>query len=164
MTLQAAHQQMDSDTRPLVGTREAAEALCTRLNDTMDKLLDSIDAETALVRSGKLLAASEVQPNKSELAKTYVADIAEIKQNAVALGRLAPQSIEALRERHEEFRSMLKINLAVLATAREVSQDIIRTVAVKTSAGPGTTTYGRTGAMNAQKVVGERGIAVDGNF
>ena len=161
MTSQPAHQKADT---PLIGSRDAAEALCDRLSATMDGLLAAIEEETRLVRAGKLMAATEVQPNKSELAKTYVADIAEFKNNAVALSRLAPTSIDALRDRHEEFRSMLKINLAVLATAREVSQDIIRTVSTKMSAGPGTTTYGRTGAMAEQQVIGKRGIAVDGNF
>jgi len=148
----------------LIGSAEAAEALCARLSKTMDDLIASIEAETQLLRAGKLRAAGELQSNKSELAKAYVAGIAEFKNNAVALGRLAPTSIEVLRERHEEFRSMLQINLAVLATAREVAQDLVRTVAEKTSAGPATTTYGRTGAMNSQRVVGERGLAVDGNF
>lgn len=164
MTAQLPSQPAASDNTPLVGSRESAEALCARLTETMDQLVGAIERETELVRNGKLLAASEVQPNKSELAKSYISDIARFKENALALGRLAPASIEVLRERHEEFRNLLKINLAVLATAREVSQDIVRTVAVKTSAGPGTTTYGRGGAMTEQKIIGERGIAVDRNL
>lgn len=155
--------QANRDT-PLIGSAEMAEALCARLTSTMDQLVDAIEEETQLVRSGKLAAASEVQPNKSELAKSYISDIAQVKQNALVLSRLAPASIEVLRGRHEEFRALLKINLAVLATAREVSQDIVKTVAVKTSAGPGTTTYGRSGAMTEQKIIGERGIAVDRNL
>ena len=161
MTIQLRRPATKQHNKPLIGSRDAAEALCTRLNQTMDQLIDSIDEETQLVRSGKLLAASEVQPNKSELAKSYISDIAQVKENALALSRLAPTSIDALRTRHEEFRAMLKINLAVLATAREVSQDIIHTVKMKTSSGPGTTTYGRSGAMAEQKIIGERGIAVD---
>ncbi len=164
MTAQSPHQTMKPHKKPLIGSRESAEALCSRLTETMDQLVGAIEQETDLVRSGKLLAASEVQPNKSELAKAYIADIAQFKENALALGRLAPTSIEVLRERHEVFRNLLKINLAVLATAREVSQDIVRTVAEKTSAGPGTTTYGRGGAMAEQKIIGERGIAIDRNL
>ncbi|MBB4301829.1 hypothetical protein GGD81_000846 [Rhodobium orientis] len=155
---------IQSAEEPLIGSAEAAEELCGRLNATMDELLAAIDAETKLVRAGKLIEASDFQPNKSELAKVYVADIEQFKRNALALSRLAPASITALKERHEEFRSLLQINLAVLATAREVSQDIIRNVARQTSAGPAATTYGRSGTMAKEKIVGERGIAVDRNL
>ena len=66
------------------------------------------------------------------------------KEHAVALGNLSSAATQALRRQHGEFQPVLRINLAVLSTARDVANSLVSTVAkaagAKNAASP--TTYG----------------------
>lgn len=125
-----------------------AEQFCTILGNTMEKLLNLIESETALVRSGKLKDASKLQPQKALLIHEYTRGMMCAKQHSVVLGNLAPAAIHNLRRKHSEFQPVLRINLAVLSTAREVAGDIVSTVAkaVGTQRPSMTTTYGPSGS------------------
>ncbi|PLX37245.1 MAG: flagellar protein FlgN [Hyphomicrobiales bacterium] len=147
----------------LVATPEDARALCADMAATMDALIDAIEQETALIRAGKLFAANDMHPSKSELAERYLADVEKMRQNSLALGRFAPAQVDALRRRHEEFRALLQINLAVLATARQVSQDLVHSVARKLGAKGQPQNYGSNGSMAPSGPMA-RGISLDGTF
>ncbi len=145
----------------LIATPQAAEALCARMSATMEALIATIEEETALLRSGKLFAATEMHPSKDQLAKQYLDDVEAMRRNSVTLGRFAPASVDTLRKRHTEFRSLLQINLAVLATAREVSQDLVQSVARKMNAATAPQNYGRGGAMARPKQEMAQGLSID---
>jgi hypothetical protein len=66
-----------------------------------------------------------------------------------------------MRRRHEEFAALLKINLAVLATAREVAEDIVRGVSEAVGRAAGPRTYGPTSGVRHPTATGARGIAID---
>lgn len=152
---------------PLIGTHDAAHALCDRIEAGMDELLAVIEQETALVRAGKLIAAGELQPRKAELVADYVRDMQRVKSNQTAIGKLAGDRVERLRNRHGEFRALLQINMAVLATAREVAEDLVRSVATTVGAQARPQTYAPPGAAPRAPVgnpVTARGIAVDRNL
>lgn len=129
-------------------SKQEAENFCSALSGTMEALLSVIEMETDLVRAGKLKEAGELQADKARLIHEYTRGMLTAKDHAIALGNLAPSATQSLRRQHGEFQPVLRINLAVLATAREVTNNIVSTVAkavgAKNAATP--TTYGRTGA------------------
>jgi len=148
----------------LVMTPAGAESVLSELQVVMEGLIAVIEEETRLVRAGLLMRASEIEPEKAKLAAAYVRIRTRVKANSVALARHAPAAVEAMRRRHSEFADLLKINLAVLATAREVAEDIVRNVsdAVGRQAAP--RTYGPNSAVKSAAVAGARGIALDRRF
>ncbi|GGE84936.1 hypothetical protein GCM10007285_10580 [Stappia taiwanensis] len=128
-----------------IADRQAAEAACDRLRLAMDQLITVIEAETELVRAGKLAEAGELQPEKANLVSVYMRGMTFVRDHAVALGNLAPGAVEALKRRHGEFQPILRVNLAVLSTAREVSDTLMRKVAEGAGATRAPTTYGPAG-------------------
>ena len=88
----------------------------------MDALVATVDQETELVRAGKLKQAATLEPAKTELARLYAADTAQVKANLPALTQHVPDLLAALRKQHETFNALLQINLTVLATAHAVSE------------------------------------------
>ena len=143
-------------------SQQEAENFCAALSGTMDALLSVIEMETDLVRAGKLKEAGELQADKARLIHEYTRGMMAAKEHAVALGNLAPAATQSLRRQHGEFQPVLRINLAVLATARDVANNLVSAVAkaagAKNAAAP--TTYGRTGTAPSGPQ-SARGIAVN---
>lgn len=129
-------------------SKQEAEAFCSALSGTMEALLSVIEMETDLVRSGRLKEAGDLQPDKARLIHEYTKGMMTAKEHAVALGNLSPAATQSLRRQHGEFQPVLRINLAVLSTARDVANSLVSTVAkaagAKNANAP--TTYGRTGS------------------
>jgi hypothetical protein len=69
-----------------------------------------------------------LDPEKSELSRRYVKAITKIKSNQDYLAQATPELLSSLHRHHDVFRSTLKINLTVLATAHAVSEGIVRGV------------------------------------
>jgi hypothetical protein len=105
-------------------TRKLAEGLM----DVMNALLSVIEQETELVRAGKLREAMALGPNKTELSNRYVASLSQLKASHKFLVQNAPELLKTLHRHHDVFRSMLQVNLTVLATAHAVSESIVRGV------------------------------------
>lgn len=137
-----------------------ADQFCTALIDSMERLLSVIERETELVRSGKLKEAGVLQPEKARLIHEYTRGMMCAKQHAVALGNLSPSATDRLRRQHAEFQPVLRINLAVLATAREVTNNIVSTVAKAVGAKRQTSTYGANGQAPRAASAAE-GIAIN---
>ncbi|HEX5233539.1 MAG TPA: hypothetical protein VFW56_14960 [Bradyrhizobium sp.] len=113
---------------PVAATPAAARKLAETLMDAMSALLAVIERETELVRAGKLREAMTSEPRKAELSKTYVNAAGQLKASETQLAQAAPELLKTLHRHHELFRSMLQINLTVLATAHAVSESIVRGV------------------------------------
>ncbi|MCX2722050.1 flagellar protein FlgN [Roseibium salinum] len=143
-------------------SRQEAEEFCSALSGTMEALLSVIEMETELVRAGKLKQAGELQPDKARLIHEYTRGMMTAKEHAVALGNLAPAATQSLRRQHGEFQPVLRINLAVLSTARDVAGSIVSAVAKVAGAKNATapTTYGRNGSAPSGPQ-SARGIAVN---
>ena len=141
---------------------QEAGQFCDALSGTMEALLSVIEMETDLVRAGKLREAGELQADKARLIHEYTKGMMTAKDHAIALGNLAPSATQSLRRQHSEFQPVLRINLAVLATAREVTNDIVSSVAKAVGAKNATapTTYGRTGSSPSGPGTAQ-GIAVN---
>lgn len=133
---------------PSIASAAEGEQLVSRLCGTIDALLGVLDEESALVRAGKLRAATSVAPAKSDLARAYVADADQVKANAAFLSAHVRRPLEQLRARHETFRMRLQTNLTVLATAHAVSEGLIRGVAGEMARKSAPQTYGLSGRAN----------------
>ncbi len=103
---------------PAVASREAASDICAVIETTMDSLLQLIEAESVLLRAGKHVAAAALDARKNDFAAAYLADLAMLRQIGPELEHFAPEAVERLRRLHEEFVSVLQIDMAALATAR----------------------------------------------
>jgi len=108
--------------------RLAAETLCTAVERRMDELIRLVEEETQIVREGKMFALRELEPKKKQAAREFITGLEAVKKIRPALEQHAPDAILRLRRRHSEFRSMLQLNLAALATAREVSDGMLRAI------------------------------------
>jgi hypothetical protein len=125
-----ANAQRRPATVPPANAATAADArkLAEGLMDVMNALLSVIERETELVRAGKLREAMTLGPQKTELSNRYVATLGQLKASHKFLLQTAPELLKTLHRHHDVFRSMLQVNLTVLATAHAVSESIVRGV------------------------------------
>lgn len=144
---------------PQIRTRAEAERLLTDLVAAMDDLLAILAEETALVRAGRLAEARDLAELKGDRAATYTRLMLVARDEVAALSRVLPEETEALKRRHELFRAEVQINLAVLATARDVAEDLMRSVANDVGATAAPAGYGQAGRPAA--TAGMRGFVRD---
>src|SRR5215472_8197555 len=123
-----AQPQRQATLYPAAASAAEARKLAENLMDVMSALLGVIEAETELVRAGKLREAMQLEPNKTELSRRYVAVVGQMKASQKYLSQAAPDLLKTLHRHHDVFRSMLQVNLTVLATAHAVSENIVRSV------------------------------------
>jgi hypothetical protein len=134
---------------PPIQSRAEAENLVRHLLAAMDALVATVEQETTLVRSGKLKEAVALETTKSELARLYAADTAQVKANLPALSKQVPDLLAALRQHHDTFNALLQINLTVLATAHAVSEGLIRGAHGEVARKNAPQTYGKSGRPTA---------------
>jgi hypothetical protein len=128
-----------------IQTTAEAENLVRHLLAAMDALVATVEQETNLVRAGKLKDALALDTAKSELARLYAADTAQVKANLPVLSQQVPDLLAALRQHHDTFNALLQINLTVLATAHAVSEGLIRGAHGEVARKNAPQTYGNSG-------------------
>ena len=137
------------DERPRISSAVEAEKLIETVMETLGALSHVVGEETGLVKAGRLKDAMEREARKAELAGTYMKGVEQIKLNAVALARFAPEKIKRLKSAHLAFQELIDLNQTVLATARAISESIMRDLATdanRQSRAPG---YGPTATVGA---------------
>lgn len=150
------------DNRPkLVTSPDIAGKLVEKLGNAMEDLLVLLREETALVKAGKLRQAGELAMDKEEKAALYTRLMLAARDEIETLKAYVPDATAALLKRHELFRSEVQINLAVLDTARDVAEDILRTVASEVGQAETPAVYGRSGHAQAAYAMSARGVAVN---
>ncbi|HVL71555.1 MAG TPA: hypothetical protein VM434_06685 [Beijerinckiaceae bacterium] len=112
-------------------SRPDAERLIGGILAAMDELAGVLEAETGHLREGRLREGLSTQARKAELAGAYARGLEEVKANAVALARFAPEALARLRAAHARFAETVAANQTVLATARAVSEGLIRDVSTE---------------------------------
>lgn len=147
-----------------VDNENDARVLLGRLETSMEGLIELIEAETKLVREGKLFAAAELEDKKSEYAKAYVDIMASAVAQEQTIKGIMPDSVEKLRVRHDEFKSLLKMNMSALSTARSVTQGLINGVANQMTQKQIPTTYGDQGTMNSAAPKSMPGLTTDKSY
>jgi hypothetical protein len=114
---------------PRVVGREDAERLVAGVLATMGELEKILAAETAYIRVGRIRDGLAEEAKKSELASAYMRGLETVKANAIALARFAPEALDKLKAAHAEFGRAVEANQTVLATARAVSESLMKGVA-----------------------------------
>ncbi len=125
-----------------IADKPSAESFLAGLAGTMRALEAVMAQETAGVRAGRLREAMAGNGHKAELAAAYLQGLEAAKANAVALKRLAPAGFEALREAQRAFAATVETNQTVLATARTVSEGLMRSLAEELGRARTPSTYG----------------------
>jgi hypothetical protein len=133
---------------PIASAGEAERAIAD-LNTIMDRLVETVEEETACARAGKLTAATELDEAKAELAHRYSAESERMKNARDLIAQSLPEALDALQKRHAAFQELLQTNLTVLATAHAVSEGIIRGVSGELARRQTPSTYGASGRANA---------------
>jgi hypothetical protein len=116
-------------TRIKVQSREEAQRLVGDVTATMAALETVLDTETTHLRAGRLRDGLAGAERKGELAGAYLRGLEACKANAIALARFAPQEVESLKTAHAGFQRIVERNQIVLATARAVSESLVRGLA-----------------------------------
>ena len=130
-----------------IATSEDASTIVADALDALDRLEPLLTEETALLREGRMREALKLSADKAGAAAHYTRMLEALKGNAIALGRFAPDALALLRRRHESFSELLAYNMAVLTTARTVSEGIIREVSTEVAARANPVGYGATGML-----------------
>ena len=141
-------QQQVAKAAPIASVSEAERAIAN-LNMIMDRLVDTVEQETARVRVGKVHDAVQNDDAKAQLARAYAVESERLKAAKDIVATSLPDALERLRQRHGAFRALLQTNLTVLATAHAVSEGIIRGVSGELARKQAPSTYGATGRANA---------------
>jgi len=128
-----------------IASEAEAAAVMAEIDELMTELCEIVEQETALVRSGRLTSAAKVAQRKAELARVFVDHVSRVRASTRYLAGATPKLLDALRRQHEQFRTKLQINLTVLATARAVSEGILRGVADELARRSSLQTYGASG-------------------
>jgi len=133
---------------PVTSAAEA-DALIAQVMGVMEELADVVQQETALVRAGRVSAASRFAEPKGDLSRRYVAGTIRLKASKPQLARVARDRLATLQQRHESLRTLLQTNLTVLATAHAVSEGIVRGVSNEIGRRSTPQTYGASGRASA---------------
>jgi hypothetical protein len=135
------------DTRFKVTRPEDAEALVSTAIAALDQLEPLIEEETRLFKSGKVREALKMAVDKNDAAQRYTLCLEALKNNAIAIGRFQPADLDQLRGRHEQFSTKMALSLAVVATARTVSEGLLRDLADTVGRNASPKTYIRGGGV-----------------
>jgi capsid protein len=114
---------------PRVASKADAEALTADVLACLADLERVLEAETAHVRAGRVREGLADEARKGELSARYVRGLETLKSNAVALARFAPDRLDALKSAHARFAKVVEANQVVLATARAVSESLVKGIA-----------------------------------
>ena len=131
-----------------VKTAAEADALISEVMGVMAELAEVVQQETALVRAGRVSAASRFSEPKGDLSRRYVAGTIQLKASKPQLAQVARDRLAALQQRHESLRTLLQTNLTVLATAHAVSEGVVRGVSNEIGRRSTPQTYGASGRAN----------------
>jgi hypothetical protein len=132
-----------------IDTAAEAEHAIENLNLIMNRLIETIEEETAYIRKGRLRDALALEPQKHDLSLRYAAESGRVQAAQKTIAASLPQALEALRQRHAAFQAVLQTNLTVIATAHAVSEGIIRGVSGELARRQVPSTYGVSGRANA---------------
>ena len=138
-----------------------ASDLCQMAEIALAALVDVMNQETVLLRTGHLRQASTLTPDKTRLAQDYVGFARAVQRQSERLQAEAPQAVERLRAGHESLATQMAENLRVLAMARTVTEDLLTDVAQIVGQQNKAKTYGRAGSVAVDPASAARGIAVN---
>ncbi|TXM72082.1 hypothetical protein FV218_13925 [Methylobacterium sp. WL69] len=123
--------------------RAGAGALVARVMESLQALEGVLARESDHIRVGRLREGLAEAEHKTGLSAAYLQGLETIKANAIALARFAPEGLEALKAAHRRFTAVVEANQMVLATARAVSEGLVKSLAEEVGRARASTIYGR---------------------
>jgi hypothetical protein len=138
-----------------------ASELCYKAINTLEALVSVMNEETTLLRAGRLKDAAALTGDKTALAQDYVGLVRSIQRQTARLLKEAPAEVRMLRAGHERLATQMAENLKVLATARNVTEEVLTDVAQAVGARDRPTTYGPTGQLTAKGKEAVRALAIN---
>lgn len=123
--------------------RTAALGFVQGLLATMGALEGVLARESEGIRAGRIAQALADSASKSDLASAYMNGLETAKANAIALARFAPEGLEALKTAQHRFATVVETNQQVLATARAVSEGLVKALADEVAKTRTPSVYGR---------------------
>jgi hypothetical protein len=129
-----------------VTDRDDAAHLVEDVLAAMEDLKAVLEAETGLVQVGRFREGLSQDGRKSELSAAYLRGLEAIKANAVAIARLIPDLVPTFREAHADLHRVVEMNQTVLATARAVSESVMKGIAEELDQHTKPTVYAPAGA------------------
>lgn len=127
---------------------------------TLRALVDIMNQETTLLRNGRHRDAGALGAEKTRLAQDYVSYSRAVQRQLERLNAEAPDDVGMLKLGHERLATQMAENLKVIATAREVTEDILTDVATQVARAAKPRTYGAAGQLNQPQAT-SGGIAVN---
>ncbi len=109
--------------------RADAEALILHAVHAITALEAALETETQHLAAGRIGQGLVGERAKAELTGAYLAAITAAKTNAVAAKRLAPDLLPLLGTAQARLHATALRNQAVLATAKAVSEGLVRAMA-----------------------------------
>lgn len=123
--------------------KAGANALIGHVMQTMQALEQVLTEECGHVRAGRLRQGLSQTEHKTALSAAYMQGLEAAKANAIALARFAPEAIDGLKTAHRRFAGIVESSQIVLATARTVSESLVKSLAEDLSRSRTSTVYGR---------------------
>ncbi len=138
-----------------------ANELCAKTDSKLSQLVNIMNRETMLLREGHLKEAGTLTPEKTQIAQDYVMLARAIQREGKRLKAQAPESLSKLQQRHESLATQMAENLRVLATAKNVAEDLLSDVAKSVGANSKPKTYDTSGHLSSNSPEVARGLSID---
>ncbi len=138
-----------------------ANDLCVRAETALTALVEVMNAETTLLRAGRFREAGTLTAEKTALAQDYVSFARSVQRQLPRLKIEAPQALVRLQSGHERLATQMAENLRVIATARNVTEDLLADVSAAVGRASRAKTYGASGVLNNAAAKPASGIAVN---
>jgi hypothetical protein len=106
---------------PQPDARMHAEEMLHAIASAEHIIVSAIERECEALRAGRMLAAQALHTQLRDGARAYLNATRAAKASIALLKRLSPGMCDRLEERRAAFASLLKVELAVLATERAVT-------------------------------------------
>jgi hypothetical protein len=106
-----------------------AESFVAAFAGTIGELTALLEEESTYLAAGRIREGLAREERKSQLAAGYMLGLEHAKRNAVALARFAPHALPGLQAAQVALRTAVERNQTVVATARAVSEGLVRGVA-----------------------------------
>ncbi len=94
-----------------IGNINEAERAIANLNTIMDRLVETVEQETARVRSAACGTPYRMTRPRSSSPRAYAAESERVKAAKGIIAKELPDALERLRQRHDAFRALLQTNL-----------------------------------------------------
>lgn len=127
---------------------------------TLRAFVDIMSQETTLLRAGRHRDAAVLGAEKTRLAQDYVTYSRAVQRQIERLKAEAPDEVGMLRLGHERLATQMAENLKVIATARDVTEDLLTDVARQVAKAAKPNTYGAAGQLT-QPHAPSGGIAIN---